>query len=201
MFYDETTDPGLLQALRDWRADDGWRQFHELYAPCIRLHASACGLSAADAEDVLQESMIKIARHLPGFEYDRTVCRFRTWLNQVVHQRICDVYRRQQRWQGRRDVFTKLLGTLEPDLATQVPGFIENELDTEMQRLEVCLARVRLRSRPEHWQIFEAYALHGLTAPQVALRFGTTASKVWVVHHRMVKNLRHTWQKLLDHPF
>lgn len=201
MFYDETTDPGLLQSIRDWSEDDGWRCFHGLYAPRIRTHALACGLSSADAEEVVQETMLKVARHLPGFEYDRTVCRFRTWLNQIVNQRVCDVHRRLKRGRVRGEILAGLARSLELSESAGAPGFLRGECETEMRRLEVCLARLRVDTRADHWQIFEAYALQGLTASQVATLFHTNASRVWVVHHRMVRSLRRIWRQLLEHPF
>ena len=88
MLQASTTDEGLLRLVKDWREDEGWREFHRRYAPAITAHARRSGLTHEQAEDVVQTTMIKVATYLPTFEYDRTVCRFRTWLNQIVNQRI-----------------------------------------------------------------------------------------------------------------
>lgn len=63
----------------------------------MAAHARRSGLTREQAEDVVQATMIKVATHLPTFEYRRTACRFRTWLNQIVNQRILAIWHEQRR--------------------------------------------------------------------------------------------------------
>jgi RNA polymerase sigma-70 factor (ECF subfamily) len=199
MLYAQTTDPSLIEAAKDWRDDANWREFFDRYAPAIRRHVCASGLSEAEAEDVVQETMLKVARYLPSFKYDRTVCKFRTWLNQIVNQRIFEALHRR-----RRSTFSEVsLDQLREVVhATEAPTgdpVVQAEIDHRL--LEACLARVRARVKPRHWQVFEAHALHGLSAEDTARRHGTTAANVWVVRHRLVKALRAEWVNLLSRPF
>ena len=76
---------------------------------------------------------------------------------------------------------------------------VQAEVDHRL--LEACLARVRGRVKPRHWQVFEAHALHGLSAEETARRYDSTAANVWVVRHRILKALRAEWQNLLSKPF
>jgi hypothetical protein len=39
MLQATTTDEGLLRLVKDWREDEGWREFHRRYAPAIEAHA------------------------------------------------------------------------------------------------------------------------------------------------------------------
>jgi DNA-directed RNA polymerase specialized sigma24 family protein len=75
------------------------------------------------------------------------------------------------------------------------------QAEAERSLLEACLARVRARTQPKHWQIFEANSLHGLSAEKVAALHQTTAANVWVVRHRLVRALRREWRALLEAPF
>jgi RNA polymerase sigma-70 factor (ECF subfamily) len=199
MLYAQTTDPRLLEAAKDWSNDAGWREFYDRYAPAIRRHACASGLSETEAEDVVQETMMKVTRYLPRFEYDRTVCRFRTWLNQIVNQRIFESL--QQR---KRGVFSEssLDELHEAVHATEVTADDPvAQADAERRLLEACLARVRAKAKPRHWQVFEAHALHGFSAQKTARLHNTTAANVWVIRHRLVKALRSEWRRLLEKPF
>jgi DNA-directed RNA polymerase specialized sigma24 family protein len=72
-----TTDSNLIERVKNWREDEGWREFYDRYAPAIEAHATRSGLSQAEAQDVVQATMLKVATYIPKFEYDRTVCRFR----------------------------------------------------------------------------------------------------------------------------
>jgi RNA polymerase sigma-70 factor (ECF subfamily) len=199
MFHAQTTDPSLIEAVRNWRDDANWREFYDRYAVAIRRHACGSGLSEAEAEDVLQETMVKVARYLPSFKYDRTVCKFRTWLNQIINQRIFEALHRRRR-SGFTDAALDEIG--EWVHAAEGPTG-DPTVQTEIQHrlLEACLARVRGRVKPRHWQLFEAHALHGLSAKETALRHDTTAANVWVVRHRLLKALREEWRELLNKPF
>ena len=46
----------------------------------MRDFAIQAGLMDTEADEVVQETAITVARHLPEFHYDPKVCRFKTWL-------------------------------------------------------------------------------------------------------------------------
>jgi RNA polymerase sigma factor (sigma-70 family) len=194
-----TTSEDLLRRVKDWREDEGWREFYRRYAPAIAEHARRSGLTHEEAEDVVQATMVKVATYLPKFEYDRTVCRFRTWLNQIVNQRILAIAHERRRMQLPEAAWVYLselvAGVVNPaaDPVTQA--------ELEQQMLKVCLARARAGVKPRHWQIFEANALQGMDGATVAKRFHTTAANVWVIRHRLIGRLRTEWQALLNEPF
>jgi len=140
-----------------------------------------------------------VATYLPKFEYDRTVCRFRTWLNQIVNQRIIGIWRQRRRTRLPEAVWVHLSERIAGvALSAEDPA---TQAEVEQQMLELCLARARTGVRPRHWQIFEANALQGMDARTVARRFRTTSANVWVVHHRMIRRLQAEWQALLNEPF
>jgi RNA polymerase sigma-70 factor (ECF subfamily) len=199
MLYAQTTDPSLIEAAKDWSNDAGWTEFYTKYAPAIRRHSGASGLSAAEAEDVVQETMLKVTRYLPRFEYDRTICRFRTWLNQIVNQRIFETIRRRKRGLFSETSLDEMRETVHA--AEVTAGDPVAQAEVERRLVEACLARVRTRVKPRHWQVFEAHALHGLSAEETAVLHHTTAANVWVIRHRLLKALRTEWRHLLDEPF
>ena len=199
MLYSETTDPRLIESVKDWREDAGWQRFYDLYSSSIRGHARASGLSHSEAEDVVQETMLKVARYLPKFEYNRTICRFRTWLNQIVNQRIFEVVHRRQKnlySSANLDVLREVLHSNDAAVGDPIA-----QAESERNLIETCLARVRSKTNPEHWQIFEANALHNLPGEKVATLHATTVTNVWVVRHRILNALRREWRGLLEIPF
>lgn len=46
----------------------------------IEGFALKAGLREDEAEEVVQETAISVAKHLPGFLYHPKVCAFKTWL-------------------------------------------------------------------------------------------------------------------------
>jgi RNA polymerase sigma factor (sigma-70 family) len=143
--------------------------------------------------------MMKLAKYLPKFEYDRTIGRFRTWLNQIVNQRIIAIWHEQRHTRLPEAAWVYLKEFVAGVVNPAADPVAQAELEERM--LEVCLARARNGVQPRHWQIFEANALLGLSATEVAKRYHTTTTNVWVVRHRLVRRLRTEWQALLNEPF
>ncbi len=199
MLQATTTDADLLRRVKDWRDDEGWRTFHAKYAKAIAAHAIRSGLTHEEAEDVVQTTMIKAATYLPRFEYDRTVCRFRTWLNQVVNQRILAIWHERRRARLPETAWFYLRELVGGEATP--PSDPEARDQVEERMLQVCLTRARGAVRPRHWQIFEASALLAMDARTVAKRYGTTMANVWVIRHRLLNRLRLEWKSLLNEPF
>src|SRR6266487_4319585 len=55
------------------------QRFFDIYWRLIYGVALRAGLTDAEAQDVVQETVISVAKHLPGFRYDPKVCSFKTW--------------------------------------------------------------------------------------------------------------------------
>lgn len=199
MLHATTTDEGLIQRVKDWREDEGWQEFYRRYAPAILAHARRSGLTQEQAEDVVQATMAKVAAYLPTFEYDRTVGRFRTWLNQIVNQRIIAIWHEQRRARLPEAAWVYLKEFVAGVVNPSADPVTQAELEQRM--LDVCLARTRATVKPRHWQIFEANALLGMNASEAARKHNTTTANVWVVRHRMIRQLRAEWQALLTKPF
>src|SRR5947209_13534578 len=91
------TRPSLLQRLKSGDDPQSWQEFYRTYGGLIRFFAEKAGLTADEAEEVVQETAIGVARRLPDFVYDPKVCRFKTWLLNLVRWRIQDQLRKRKR--------------------------------------------------------------------------------------------------------
>lgn len=194
----ETTDPNLIESIKDWRDDEGWRRFHERYASLILKHAKSCGLTPLEAEEALQETMIKVSLYIPRFDYNRDRCRFRVWLNTVVNHRISDAMRRR-RSQVRESMMLECL-MLEMDLEGISGGNDGHPTPAQFVLLEMVINQVRSRSSPAGWQLFEARFLHGLSTKEIAHQFQTTQVNVRVSQYRILMKLRRAWRELGEGP-
>ena len=65
------TRQSLLSRLKDWDDQDSWRDFFELYWRLIFDVARKSGLSETDAQDVVQETIMAVAKQMPEFRYGR----------------------------------------------------------------------------------------------------------------------------------
>src|SRR5215467_3148687 len=90
------TRSSLLDRLKTGDDSESWREFYRTYGGLIRFFAQKSGLTADEAEEVVQETAIGVARHLPEFTYDPKVCRFKTWLLNLARWRIQDQIRKRR---------------------------------------------------------------------------------------------------------
>src|SRR5437764_14866260 len=91
------TRPSLLNRLKTGDDTASWQEFYRIYGKLVRDFAIQAGLTDTEADEVVQETAIAMARHLPDFCYDPKVCRFKTWLLNQSSWRIKDQFKKRQR--------------------------------------------------------------------------------------------------------
>src|SRR6266702_6534659 len=91
------TRPGLLDRLKTGDDTESWQEFYRVYGKLVRDFAIQAGLTDTEADEVVQETAIAMARNLPEFHYDPKVCRFKTWLLNQSTWRIKDQLKKRQR--------------------------------------------------------------------------------------------------------
>ena len=87
----------LLSRLKDWNDQASWREFFNTYWRFIYAVAIQSGLNDTEAQDVVQETVITVAKQMPGFKYDRSEGSFKNWLQKTAHWKIRDHLRKRQR--------------------------------------------------------------------------------------------------------
>jgi RNA polymerase sigma-70 factor (ECF subfamily) len=182
-----TTRVTLLARLRLDQTDQvAWADFVERYGRHIYRWCRQWKLQDADAEDVTQAILLKLAQKLPEFAYDPTRS-FRGWLKTLAHHAWRDFVDSRRPAQGTGDQSVwELLDTLEArdDLVLK----LEEAYDLEL--LEAAQARVRLRVAPHTWEAFKLVALEGKPAAEVALTVQMQVAMVYVAKSKVQKMLQ-----------
>jgi RNA polymerase sigma-70 factor (ECF subfamily) len=177
----------LIQLRRDPCDQAGWDEFVERYGRHIYRWCRKWKLQDADAEDVTQDILMKLARKLPDFAYDPSRS-FRGWLKTVAHHtwRDFEGRRRQPLPAGGDSGVEELMLSLEAreDLARK----LEEAFDLDL--LEAAKVRVRLRVAPQTWEAFRLVALEGLPVAEVAARVRLQAAMIYVAKSKVQKMLR-----------
>jgi len=191
------TSATLLGRLRQVPMDQAaWAEFTERYGRKIYGWCRQWNLQAADAEDVTQIVLLKLAAKMQTFLYDPAKS-FRAWLKTVTRNAWNDY------WAGRSRVAAtggsqavELLQTVEAreDLVRR----LDDEFDREL--LEEATARVRLRVRPRTWEAFERTALQGQSGAEAAKELGMKVATVFVAKSKVQAMLQEELRKLDDHP-
>src|SRR6266511_1822296 len=146
---DSPTSASLLARLRQAPTDqESWHQFVRRYGGQIYGWCRHWGLQEADAEDVTQDVLAKLAAKMATFTYDPSRS-FRGWLRTLAHHAWRDFLEGRQR-PGGGSGDTEVLRWLDSvaardDLVKQ----LEEEFDREL--LDEAMGRVRLRVQPHTW--------------------------------------------------
>src|SRR5262245_3262966 len=90
------TRQSLLSRLKDWNDQEGWKVFFDTYWKLIYTAAVKAGLTDAEAQDVVQETVISVMKSMPSFEYDAHKGHFKNWLLRLTGWRIVDQLRKRQ---------------------------------------------------------------------------------------------------------
>jgi RNA polymerase sigma-70 factor (ECF subfamily) len=90
------TRSSLLRRVKDTQDERSWQEFYDSYQGLIFGFAVKAGLSEHEAQEVVQETLIAAAKHLPEFHYDPKVCSFKTWLLNLSAWRVKDQLRKRQ---------------------------------------------------------------------------------------------------------
>src|SRR3954451_9492253 len=89
------TRASLISRLKNWQDQKSWEAFFNTYWRLIYGLARKTGLSDAEAQDVVQETMAAAAKHMPGFKYDPMIGSFKGWLLHTTRWKISDQFRKR----------------------------------------------------------------------------------------------------------
>jgi RNA polymerase sigma-70 factor (ECF subfamily) len=193
------THASLLERLRDLDDQESWQQFYATYRRLIFSFAIRHGLSSTEAEEVVQETVITVARNLPEYRYDPARCSFKTWLFTLTLWRIRDQIRKRH---PKEDSLDRLPGEGAPGNATQ--NLVQAEVDRisalweeewKKDLLERALEKVRAKVDEKHFQVFDLYVMQHWPVYKVAHSLGVSRASVYVIKHRVSGLLR----KELEH--
>ena len=189
------TSASLLGRLRlgaDSHPD--WAEFIRRYGPLIRNWCRRWGLQDADADDLIQDVLIRLAARMRSFEYDPARS-FRSYVKNVAHFAWCDLIEARKRsaigGSGDTAVIDQLDGLpAREDLQARLADAFDQEI------LEEASARVRLRVEPRTWEAFRLTAVEGISGADAATRVGMEIATVFKAKSKVQKMLREEVRRL-----
>lgn len=189
------TRASLLRRVRDWRDDASWQEFFELYWRLIYALAVQAGLNEAEAEDVVQATMVAVADNIRLFRYDSEVGSFKSWLCHQAQWKIRDQLRRRardeehlvRRAQVRTSTSTATVARI-PDERDALEGVLERDWDQAVAT--VALARVKAKVKPKHFQMFDLYAVKNWPIRRVSQTLQVNVAQVYLAKSRISRLLK-----------
>ena len=189
----------LLSRLKDWQDQASWREFFDTYWRLLYGVALKAGLTEAEAQDVVQETMLAAARKMPGFTYDPAKDSFKGWLLTVTRWTIADQFRK--RWKLPRSGGSNRGHPGEADEARTAtieripdPAGLDLSLLWEREWQEnlfrVALQRVKQHVNPAHYEMYHLHVIKQLPVRQVAKALRVNPARIYLAKYRISKLLK-----------
>jgi RNA polymerase sigma-70 factor (ECF subfamily) len=192
------TGSTLLTLLRNPADPQAWEAFVDRYTPIVAGWCRGWKLQSADVQEVTQEVLLKLARHIRKFPYDPAKGHFRGWLLTLTRNVWRDFLdSRRRAGQGSGDPHIQRLLEEQEDRNGLAEALDQGFL---VELYEEARARVQLRVSRETWQAFELLALEGWSGADVAAKLHMKVVTVYTAKNRVQKMLQEEVQKLEQGP-
>jgi RNA polymerase sigma factor (sigma-70 family) len=181
------TRRSLIGRLRNRQDDDSWRDFFQTYWKLIYGFAIRCGCSDAEAEEVVQETVISISRKMPEYRYDPAVCSFKGWLMHVTNWRVIDQLRKRRPGKEMPLSLDGSAANLIEQMAGSAPSEFETLWEQEWQNnlIDAAMERVKRKVNAERYQIFYLLLVKGHSPRKVASLLKINVARVYLAKHRV----------------
>jgi RNA polymerase sigma-70 factor (ECF subfamily) len=183
----DDTSLTLMMRLQKSPSDPrAWDEFVQRYRPMIRAWCLKWHLQESDADDVVQEVLVKLLGAIRKYQYDPARS-FRSWLKTVTQHALADFVAARRK--NPRQLGSPINAIAESDDArTDLEQQIEDAYDAEL--LELAMHRVKKRVKPATWDSFRLTVIDGASGAQAARQLEIPVAHVFVAKHRVQKMLQ-----------
>ena len=200
MDHSPETRPSLLLRIRDFRDDDAWNQFIELYAPLIYAYLRKRNIQDADAGDLTQDVLSSVTSAANEFTYDPKA----RFIQRLVAD--CDTKQDAEFPVSRKETPGRVVETAGVQRAIEEKTAEEDDrtqwdLEYERRLFEWAAEKCRSEFQDTTWQAFWMTAVENQTAASVASTAETlnvTVGAVYVAKSRVTARLRQDHRSTLS---
>ncbi|HBM79188.1 MAG TPA: RNA polymerase subunit sigma [Verrucomicrobiales bacterium] len=199
----ERTRKSLIARLENWEDQRTWDEFYQTYWRLIYSVGLKAGLRSDEAFDVVQETILSIAKQSRKQLYDPKQGSFKTWLMNMTRWRINDQFRRRKKdtamagneWNEERK--TAVIDRFEDPSG----DLLERMWNVEWKKnlADAALSRVKGQVSPKQYQIFDYYVVREWDAKKVQAHLGVSMAQVYLAKHRVGAVLKRELAKLEKH--
>ena len=191
----------LLSRLKRWDDQESWRDFFDTYWKFLYSVAVKAGLSDSDARDIVQETVVAVAKGLREGRFKAAEgSSFKAWLKLIVQRRVASHLRRPrlpfaEPTPGSDDTeLTPLVERLPAPEASVVGQVWEEEWAKNLA--DAAIERVKQRVGAKQFQMFDLYVLKEWPVRDVAKTLHANIAQVYLAKHRVTGLIKQETEKL-----
>jgi RNA polymerase sigma-70 factor (ECF subfamily) len=190
------TRSSLIAQVQSPEDRDAWDQFVLIYRPVIYRMARRRGMQDADAQDLVQTILMRLAAAIQRWEKTDPETKFRHWLRRVARNAIVSALSRQPKDAAAGGSEMLILLAEQPEIEKHV----EQELATEAMREQYLRAAAVVRTDvdPDTWRAFELTVVRGQSCDEAAALLGKSVGAVYAARSRVMRRLREQVQRMQE---
>jgi RNA polymerase sigma factor (sigma-70 family) len=183
------TRSSLLSRLRVWDDAESWRDFYNTYWKLIYNTAIKAGLSDAEAQDVVQETVRSVAKKMHDFKYDSALGSFKGWLLQLTRWRILNELKKRQ--PGQYIEFstnddasqTSTMERIADPASLNVDAYWNEEWQKNL--IGAAIENIKQKVNPKQYEIFHLHVVKKLSVAKVTASLEVNRAQVYLATHRV----------------
>lgn len=192
MEHNPPTRFSLIEKIKDPRDAEAWSEFAEIYYPLVFGICRKKGLQHADATDIAQEVLGRVANAVGSYRHDQPGATFRGWLYRITRNLTVDFFRRQG-----KDPLAK--ATPQFNLhEIQEPSLEESkEFHFAFRRhlFNVVAKVVQNQVQPKTWSAFWKTEVEQMDVDEASEALSMTRGAIYVARSRVIAKIRNEIQK------
>jgi RNA polymerase sigma factor (sigma-70 family) len=194
------TRHSLLKRLRNWGDQASWQDFFDIYWKFIYGLARKAGLNDAEAQEVVQETVISVAKKIKDFQTDAQRGSFKAWLTHTTRWRIADQF--AKRSPGAESPPSPSGTSTSTATVERVPDpaslELEKSWDNEWKQnlLETALAKAKATVDADTYQMFYLHIIRQWPATKVAATVGVKLKRVYYAKSKVSRLLQREISRL-----
>jgi RNA polymerase sigma-70 factor (ECF subfamily) len=187
------TRRSLVDRLGNWDDHSRWQEFFDTYWKLIYSVARKAGLNDAEAQDVVQETVITVAKNVGKLSYDPAAGSFKGWLLNITRWRIADQFRKRLPIHNSAarlsdDRRTVTIERVADSNAVNLDELWEREWHENL--LATAMTRLKKKVAPKHFQIFDCSVRKEWPVQKIADTLAVSVGQVYLVRHRVAALLK-----------
>lgn len=191
----------LLSRLKRWDDQGSWREFFDTYWKFLYCVAVKSGLSDEDARDVVQETVVAVAKGLRDGRFKAAEgSSFKAWLQLIVRRRVADHLRKRRLPVAEPATpidETARTPTVERVAAPDTDVVIEVwEEEWAKNLADAAIERVKHRVEAKQFQMFDLYVLKDWPVREVARTLKSNVAQVYLAKHRVTAMIKQETERL-----
>jgi len=185
------TQQTLIQRAQNPDDHSAWDDFVSYYKTFIKMVLNKSRISLDEADDLVQDILLKVWKSLPNYEYRKEKAKFRTWLSTVIRNTVINHLAKIKRKGGDK------LELDESRIMSVTESEIENVIKDEWVNYLTLVAMEKVK------EVFSGQAidvfklsLKGRSAKEISAKLDLTEDSVFVLRSRIKSRLKKEVERL-----